>query len=40
MERAKQIGLPEQSRRDRAIVDEYGARLGQLHRRNPGKVEE
>jgi hypothetical protein len=40
MERVNQIGLLEQSRRDLAIIDEYGARLGQLHRLHPGKVEE
>ncbi len=40
MRRVEQIGLLEQSRRDLAIIDEYGARLGQLHRLNPGKVEE
>ena len=39
MERVKQIGFPELSRRDRAVVDEFAARLGELHRLNPAKVE-
>lgn len=40
VERGKQIGPFELARRDQAIVEEFGTRLGRLHRLHPGKVEE